>query len=255
MVPFGWFLTLRTFDFCFVFCIVNSVSFFIVMFFCMKNKAFTLVEMMIAIAVFSVGVLTILNLLINNLYVMNKASTRTQASFLAKEWIELVYHLRDSNVLRSYPWNCLPEQTQANSQPFSSYQRSLSPEELSVASACDRLLWTPWNYIFDIGFSHDAHYTIYRSDKTSYDSRDEAFQENALFLKTGDNSLSNHRLYMRDPSEDTFTKFARYLVVKPLIEDGSPLAAGNILKLESHVLYKNGSRTGEVIFESFIWNY
>lgn len=72
-------------------------------------KAFTLVEMMIAIAIFSIGVLTVLNLLVNNLYFLDKASTKTQASFLAKEGIELVYNLRDSNNLKAYPRNCIPK--------------------------------------------------------------------------------------------------------------------------------------------------
>lgn len=73
-----------------------------------KNRAFTLIEMIIALGIFSVGILTILNLLINNLYFLDKASTRTQASFLAKEGIELVYNLRDSNMLKAYPRNCIP---------------------------------------------------------------------------------------------------------------------------------------------------
>lgn len=75
----------------------------------MRNTAFTLVEMMIAIAIFSIGVLTILNLLVNNLYFLDKASTKTQASFLAKEGIELVYNLRDSNLVKAYPRNCIPK--------------------------------------------------------------------------------------------------------------------------------------------------
>lgn len=59
-------------------------------------------------------------------------------------------------------------------------------------------------------------------------------------------------------NNDDFSKFARYIIVKPLVEKKSDgdnvenISTKNIVKLESHVLYKNGTKTGEVIFESFI---
>ncbi len=85
--------------------------------------------MFIALGIFSVGVLTVLNLLVNNLYFLNKANTRTQASFLAKEGIALVYNLRDSNLTKEYPWNCIPKTTfvadQIDPNDMSSYCKAL----------------------------------------------------------------------------------------------------------------------------------
>ncbi|MEI8090964.1 MAG: prepilin-type N-terminal cleavage/methylation domain-containing protein [bacterium] len=50
-----------------------------------KVRAFTFIEIMIAIAVFSIGVLAVLRLVTQNLVSMDKTGTRTVATFLAKE--------------------------------------------------------------------------------------------------------------------------------------------------------------------------
>jgi hypothetical protein len=51
------------------------------------------------------------------------------------------------------------------------------------------------------------------------------------------------------------TNFARYLSFKPVREWDKLLPENKIMKVESHVLYIKWSFTGEVVFESFIWNY
>jgi prepilin-type N-terminal cleavage/methylation domain-containing protein len=51
----------------------------------MNKKAFTFIEIMIAITVFSIGVLAVLRLVTSNLVTMDKTETRTVATFLAKE--------------------------------------------------------------------------------------------------------------------------------------------------------------------------
>jgi len=63
--------------------------------------------MMIVIAVFSIGVLAILRMVLHNMSVMDSIQTRTTATFLAKESIELVYNIRDTNRLAGLPWNCI----------------------------------------------------------------------------------------------------------------------------------------------------
>ncbi|HCB51093.1 TPA: hypothetical protein DEP21_00660 [Patescibacteria group bacterium] len=55
--------------------------------------------MMIVIAVFSVGVLAVLRMVLYNMSVMDGIETKTTATFLAKESMDLVYSLRDSNRL------------------------------------------------------------------------------------------------------------------------------------------------------------
>jgi len=71
------------------------------------SKAFTIIELVIAILIFWVGLLAILTVLNKNLVFAKKVELKTQATFLAKEGMELVYNLRDSNVIKYYPWNYL----------------------------------------------------------------------------------------------------------------------------------------------------
>ena len=52
----------------------------------MKNKsAFTLIEVIIAITVFAIGVLAVLRLITQNLVAVDANQLRTTATFLAKE--------------------------------------------------------------------------------------------------------------------------------------------------------------------------
>jgi prepilin-type N-terminal cleavage/methylation domain-containing protein len=50
-----------------------------------KYLAFTFIEMMIALTVFSIGVLAVMRLITQNLSSMDVAETTTIATFLAKE--------------------------------------------------------------------------------------------------------------------------------------------------------------------------
>jgi Tfp pilus assembly protein PilV len=72
-----------------------------------KKYAFTFIEVMIAIVIFSVWILAVLSLVTHNLKSMDRNNLKLQATLLAKEWIELVYNLRDSNIEKELPWNCL----------------------------------------------------------------------------------------------------------------------------------------------------
>ena len=50
-----------------------------------KKSAFTLIEVMIAIAVFAIGVIAVLRLITQNLVTLDLTQSRTTATFLAKE--------------------------------------------------------------------------------------------------------------------------------------------------------------------------
>ncbi len=73
----------------------------------MKKKTFTLVEMLIVIAVFGTGILTVLYGLSQTLRMQDRADMMVSASFLAREGIELIYNLRDANYAKKLDWNCI----------------------------------------------------------------------------------------------------------------------------------------------------
>jgi Tfp pilus assembly protein PilV len=62
---------------------------------------------MIAIVIFSIGILAVLNLVTNNLKSMDQNNLKLNATLLAKESMELVYNLRDSNIQKELSWNCI----------------------------------------------------------------------------------------------------------------------------------------------------
>ena len=67
----------------------------------MKNtRGFTFIEIMIVILVFSIGILTVLRTMTQNLALVAQAQTKITASMLAKESIDLVFHIRDTNKLQ-----------------------------------------------------------------------------------------------------------------------------------------------------------
>jgi type II secretory pathway pseudopilin PulG len=75
-----------------------------------KTKAFTLVEVLVAISILIIGILSGLILVTRALYNVAIVKDRLTASFLAQEGIELTREIRDSNFLRilngeSIIWN------------------------------------------------------------------------------------------------------------------------------------------------------
>ena len=59
----------------------------------MKNlKAFTLIEILIVVFIFGVGILAVLRLLTYSI------DMRVKANFLAKEGLEIAYNIRDSKI-------------------------------------------------------------------------------------------------------------------------------------------------------------
>lgn len=62
-----------------------------------KKSGFTFIEVLIAIAVFSIGVLAVLSLVMRNLDTIDKVQTKISSTLLAKEGIEIAYNIRNSN--------------------------------------------------------------------------------------------------------------------------------------------------------------
>lgn len=64
-----------------------------------KNTGFTLVEVLVAIAIFSLAVLSMMVILGGSLSHINYAKKKTTATYLAQEGIEYIRNLRDTFVL------------------------------------------------------------------------------------------------------------------------------------------------------------
>lgn len=219
-----------------------------------KKLAFTLIEMLIAITVFAIGVLAVLRILTWNLSIMDHTNMKLQSTVLAKEWLELVYNLRDSNLEKKLPWNCVLNQN--------IYNWSINDLEDELGDVNEDNILCGWyfgsgNYdkILQLSFDKDKYY--YQNLTDSTDIFTGLFEDNKLCLYTWDD-MSWFAYCSWDAGEPTF--FARYLSftwvdLSGYYEDINILPADKILKVESHVLYKKWHKTGDIVFESFIWNY
>jgi len=215
-----------------------------------KKYAFTFIEVMIAIVIFSVGILAVLNLLTNNLKSMDRNNLKLQASLLAKEWIELVYNLRDSNIEKWLSWNCLmnDEMYTWDSEKLSDKIRRDNQTEIedivckwyfSIESGL-KIGFDPQNYLYSENFQISNDFIV-------------NLTEAKLFFFSDNTWLSRYAYSSNNTGVET--NFARYILFKAVKENNETLAIDKILKVESHVLYKKWAYTGELVFESFIWNY
>jgi len=201
-----------------------------------KFKAFTLVETLIVIVVFCIGILAVLQWLSQTLRNKDYANTQIKAAFFAREWIELVFNLRDANYHKELPWNCIFQWSESLKDDWNWCTENLVPGTILKI-----WMWSGENYI-DV--------------KTSELS--DNFEQNLswfqIYLHTWSfvDWVTTWYYYNHEFSENNDTGFARYLIIKWInwVDDNDKL-----LKIESHVLYKRGYLTWEKIMETFIWNY
>ena len=211
-----------------------------------KKSWFTFIEVIIAITVFAIGVLAVLRLITQNLVTLDITQMRTNATFLAKEWIELVYNMRDSNISKWLPWDCV-----------------LVPDLLTgdrwtvdVEKVCARYFssWSQNNQLLQISF--DPNWYTYSFPVDAGKDFAELRSGNRLYYTTWDAwwhqifRYSSHPVEWIDP-----TVFSRYILFTGVREWDNILPRDSILKVESHVLYNKWTKTWEVVLESFIWNY
>lgn len=64
-----------------------------------KNKAFTLVETLVALSIFTVSLLALMSILASGIANTNYAKQKVAATYLAQEGIEYIRNARDTSVL------------------------------------------------------------------------------------------------------------------------------------------------------------
>lgn len=72
----------------------------------MNKKAFTIIELLIAMIIFGIWILVVVSVLNHNVLLSKTLSLKTRATMFAKEWMELVFNIRDSNNLQYKKRNC-----------------------------------------------------------------------------------------------------------------------------------------------------
>ncbi len=211
-----------------------------------KKSAFTFIEVIIAITVFAIGVLAVLRLITQNLVTLDNTQSRTTATLLAKEWMELVYNMRDSNLSKSLPWNCV---LHANLETGD--RNVIDPEKICAWYFSS---WIDDHKVLQISFDPEAY--TYAVPVDAGATFNDLRSGNRLYYTIGDIAWNQIFWYSTLPVEWTSpTFFSRYILFTWVREGENILPRDSILKVESHVLYMKGSKTWEVVLESFIWNH
>lgn len=192
-----------------------------------KLSWFTFIEIVIAIFVFSVGILAVLQVMTKNLSLVAQSQTKTTAASFAQEWIALTFSLRDANRTKGYARDCIP-----SSQVFTVAQ----PTEQDFCEYRMQDLATSWWQLL-LWFSPDQYMSIAVAQNT-WDTQ--------LFSQTGE-------WYYVAYTGTTATKYARYISFEPIYDANMSVPTDNLLKVTSVVTYAQGAETGQVQLESFIW--
>ncbi len=206
-----------------------------------RIKAFTLIETLIVIVVFCVWILVVLQWLSQTLKNKDYANVQIKSAFFAREWIELMFNLRDANYHKKLPWNCIFVQKEISS----AFNENVNP-------FCKGYFWSWSNYILKVWIWDDNKYINVETGVLENDF-DKDFENFQIYFHPSLNDSTWFR-YDYNSNDGEATWFARYLLIK-WVENNSMLDTEKILKIESHVLYQRWAITWEKVMETFIWNY
>ena len=210
-----------------------------------KFKAFTLIETLIVIVVFCIGILVVLQWLSQTLRNKDYANTQIKSAFFAREWIELLFNLRDANYHKKLPRNCIFDP-----------KNNVTLNNEDENPFCIGYLWS-WadNQILKIWIWSGNEYVYVKTGNLA-DDFDQNLSWFQIYFHTG-TKLNGETWFRYDYTwtEDEKTWFARYLLITWVVADWWNVDKDKLLKVESHVLYQRWSITWEKVMETFIGNY
>lgn len=140
--------------------------------------------------------------------------------------------MRDSNLERELPRNCLFSSKLYDVNNNFDFDVQVADNIESIV--CDWYLGSGMqNKVLQIVMDPEKYYTI----------------KPVEYFADFEKDRTQNRL----SSGGDFAFFARYLLFTGIVENEKILPQDKIMKVESHVLYKKGAMTGDVVLESFIW--
>lgn len=185
----------------------------------------TLLEVLVALMVFGTGVLVIMLMMTRNISRMQEIKLKTTATLLSKEWLELIYYIRDTNIKQSMYRDCI--------------QKDVS------TSSCIRSFLENWQ--------QNAKYTV--GSTAAWELRIEPLvnpEDARLFLQK-DSEAAQRYVHTYDgsgaPALES-TPYSRTITISAA--SWYENHADTVLSLRSTVTYQKWSTQWEVTLESFI---
>lgn len=200
-----------------------------------KLKAVTLIEVLMAIAIFAVGVLSLSYLIINNIGLSQRTKLKTTATMLAKEWIELTYNRRDTNIKKGWLWNCLKLQQWSYAGACETYFHD--PKELTTSTSWTIDIDENGGYVFNKMNSSLDNDTLYPIKSTN-----------------GEYTLLKSRWAKGNIIGQKKSVFSRYVTFSPvnLSPEWWPAHPDKIIKVTSTVSYKQWVYSWSVSIQSLM---
>ncbi len=205
--------------------------------------------MLVVIFVLWVGILSITVLITRNLSLVKNIHTQTTATILAREGIEMVYNVRDTNNILWYERNCADRLTQAEIIALST-NTSTDNDNPDICKDYMRT-WDDQDHRFIIEWGVGTQPQVALSSITG-DDFITLFNNSKLYL-TGISIPINITWYTHIWYGDTM--FARYIEFTGMdsLPSSTPITNNDIHHITSKVLYKlSDTSTGEIALESFI---
>jgi hypothetical protein len=200
--------------------------------------------MLIVIFVLGVGILSIAVLITKNLSLVKNIHTQNTATILAREGIEMVSNIRDTNILLWYRRNCAQRAT-----------LSQISSAINWSDICQKYMrtWDNSSHYFVVEWWLSSQRQISLSSITGM-SFDELFWQSKLYL-TGITTPVSISWYTHIWWGESM--FARYISFTKMVWLPSwwPITNSDIHRITSTVLYRlSDNTTGQVSLESFITN-
>ncbi len=184
----------------------------------MKRRTwFTLVEIVVALIIFGIGLLTLLRAIVYYVATWDEAKQKAEAILLAKEAMDIVYNQRDTNLRRSVRRDCARID-------------ATKPEACALKFEVGKAYRTEFN-----------GYTGYIIAPTTWWAT-----ENQLYKHT----VNNTALYTHQTTTYP-SPYKRYVEFSPA-SFGTWLSTDHALKMTVYVNYIRGSATRKVILESML---
>lgn len=194
------------------------------------KKWITLIEVMISIYIFGVGVLVIMRMLLSNIFWLYDLKAKNTAVSLAKEGIDIVFHLRDSNIEKGMWWNCA-----AIADGWGS--RSCSSDLLNTS--LDRyVLNRSLTWLYALSGINDTGGALLR------------YHTGIIYSLSG----QDYTWFWYNHDETSWTPSSYFRRIEIFPQATYPTHTWKVLWVRSIVQYNRWERTNQVILESVLWD-
>lgn len=204
----------------------------------------SLIEVLIAILVFAVGILAVLQLVINTMTTVDKVSLQTQATMLSTQGMEMVHTIRNTNIMKWLPRDCAETAT---------VQWGVLDTECPTKFADGSKVLRVSMQHNDLG---DANPYLMVESADLWGDFLTRFNDFQLYAHTWTLQWSDTIVTWYDHDTSGLgTNFARYIEFFPVTSQIDGVGAGSeeyLLGVESTVLMLKGSYTWQIVMESVI---